>query len=43
MFNNLDSDLNAKYNFTCEFLKSGDDGSPDVVGRENNGGGPYDA
>jgi hypothetical protein len=40
MFNNLDFDFNAKYNFTCELLTRGVDGSPGVVGRGNGGGEP---
>jgi hypothetical protein len=32
MFNILDSDLNAKDKFTCEFSVRGIDGSPGVVG-----------
>jgi hypothetical protein len=41
MFNNLDSDLNAKYKFTCELSAPGVDGLPGVVGRGNGDGGPY--
>jgi hypothetical protein len=32
MFNNLESDLNAKDKFTCELLARGVNGSPGVVG-----------
>jgi hypothetical protein len=41
MFNNLNSDLNIKYKFTCELLGHGVDGSPGVVGRGNGGYVPY--
>jgi hypothetical protein len=41
MFNNLDSDLNAKYKFTYELSTCGVDGSPSVVGQGNGNGGPY--
>jgi hypothetical protein len=41
MFNNLDSGLNAKYEFTCELSTRGVDGSPSVVVRGNGGGGQY--
>jgi hypothetical protein len=37
MFNNLDSDLNAKDKFTCELSACGVDGSVSVVGRGNGG------
>jgi hypothetical protein len=32
MFNNLDSDLNAKERYTCELSTRGVDGSPSLVG-----------
>jgi hypothetical protein len=32
MFNNLNSNLNTKENFTCELSARGIDGSPGVVG-----------
>jgi hypothetical protein len=38
MFNNRDSNLNTKYivvSLTCELSTCGVDGSPSVVGREN--------
>jgi hypothetical protein len=41
MFNNLDSDLNAKYKFTYELLTRGFDGPPGVVGRGKDDCGPY--
>jgi hypothetical protein len=41
MFNNLDSDLNAKYKFTYKLSARGVDRSPDVVGRGNDDGVPY--
>jgi hypothetical protein len=46
MLNNRDSGLNTKYivvSLTCEHLTCGVDGSLNVVGRGNNGGGgaPY--
>jgi hypothetical protein len=42
MFNNLNFDLNTKDKFTCELSARGVDGSPDVVGRGNGGGVPYE-
>jgi hypothetical protein len=42
MFNNRDSGFNTKYIIvllTCELSTRGVDGSPGVVGRENDGGG----
>jgi hypothetical protein len=41
MFNNLDSDLNAKYKFTYKLSTRGVDGSSNVVGRWNGDDGPY--
>jgi hypothetical protein len=41
MFNNLDSDLNAKDKFTYELSSREVDGWPGVVGRGNNNGVPY--
>jgi hypothetical protein len=46
MFSNRDSGLNTKYivvSLTCELSTYGVDGSPGVVGRQNDGGGgtPY--
>jgi hypothetical protein len=41
MFNNRDSGLNTKYtvvSLTCELSTCGVDGSPSVIGRENDGG-----
>jgi hypothetical protein len=42
MFNNPESDFNAKYNFTCKLSTQGVDGSPGVVARGNDSGGPYE-
>jgi hypothetical protein len=41
MFNNIDSNLNAKDKFTCELSTHGVNVLPGVVGRGNGGGGPY--
>jgi hypothetical protein len=40
--NNLDFDLNVKDKFTCELSTCGIDGSPDVMGRGNDSGVPYE-